>query len=211
MRRTWNTAGTRWGIDKNEDGKIDSWQVISPHEVAEQVVLALKSRDAARFNLLLIAPSELDSLGFDKTRAGSISEKAKAAPAAFSKLLADQKVVSNDTRYVDFGSGRPGTIPTGTDGSTKDIKFCDNASALVQTGEKHEQVYLGTLVAVGDTWKLIDVPATGSDTETDGGLLAQNYQSSGAAGGNAPTEEMQKLMAELEELDKAAAGLPADQ
>lgn len=43
--RWFNTAGTRWGIDKNEDGKIDSWKVISPHEVAEQVVLAIKNRD----------------------------------------------------------------------------------------------------------------------------------------------------------------------
>jgi len=25
-----NTAGTRWAVDKNEDGKIDSWKVISP-------------------------------------------------------------------------------------------------------------------------------------------------------------------------------------
>ena len=40
--RWFNTAGTRWGVDKNEDGRIDSWRVISPHEVAEQVVFALK-------------------------------------------------------------------------------------------------------------------------------------------------------------------------
>ena len=43
--RWFNTAGTRWGIDRNEDGHIDSWQTISPHEVAEQVVIAIKTRD----------------------------------------------------------------------------------------------------------------------------------------------------------------------
>src|SRR6266480_3068227 len=62
--RWFNTAGTRWAIDKNEDGKIDSWKVISPHEVAEQVVLAIKNREPDRFALLLLSPSELSGLGF---------------------------------------------------------------------------------------------------------------------------------------------------
>jgi hypothetical protein len=57
--RWFNTAGTRWALDKNEDGKIDSWKLISPHEVAEQVVLAIKNRDSDRFALLLLSPSEL--------------------------------------------------------------------------------------------------------------------------------------------------------
>ena len=70
--RWFNTAGTRWGIDKNEDGKIDSWKVISPHEVAEQVVLAIKNRDPARFELLLLTPTELTGLGFGKARQDSI-------------------------------------------------------------------------------------------------------------------------------------------
>src|SRR5687768_8839383 len=34
-------AGTRWGIDANEDGVIDSWKVISPEEVSAEVVAAL--------------------------------------------------------------------------------------------------------------------------------------------------------------------------
>src|SRR4051794_13746551 len=66
--RWFNTAGTRWGIDKNEDGKIDYWKVISPHEVAEQVVLAIKNRDSERFALLLLTPSELSGLGFGQAR-----------------------------------------------------------------------------------------------------------------------------------------------
>ena len=40
--RWFNTGGTRWGIDKNEDGRIDFWQVISAPEVAEELVWALK-------------------------------------------------------------------------------------------------------------------------------------------------------------------------
>ncbi len=149
--RWFNTAGTRWGIDKNEDGKVDSWKVISPHEVAEQVVLALKASDTAHFELLLITPTELDGLGLGKERRESIAKSVKEAPAAFSTLVSSQKIVGPDSRYVDFGSARPGTVPAGTDGSTKEVTVCDNATALVQTNQKHEQVFLGTLIQVGDS------------------------------------------------------------
>jgi thiol-disulfide isomerase/thioredoxin len=204
--RWFNTAGTRWGLDKNEDGKIDSWKVISPQEVAEQVVLALKDRDPARFQLLLLTPSELNDLGLGKARQDSISQSIKDAPAAFSKFTDQQKLVGSDTKYIDFGSARPGTIPAGTDGSTKDATICDNAVALVQTGNNHDQLFLGTLVAVGNTWKLIDAP---SDAQPQNGMFAQ-AQSAPNATGDAPSDEMQKLMTSLEKLEKEADTLPAD-
>src|SRR3954470_5329447 len=99
-----NTAGTRWALDKNEDGKIDSWKVISPHEVAEQVVLAIKNRESERFALLLLTPAELSGLGFGQARMDSIAANLKSAPSAFSTIIAEQKVVSPQTRYVDFSS-----------------------------------------------------------------------------------------------------------
>ena len=49
-----NTAGTRWGIDKAEDGKIDSWKAISPEEVTAEVVLAIRDKDPARFARVLL-------------------------------------------------------------------------------------------------------------------------------------------------------------
>lgn len=211
--RWFNTAGTRWGIDKNEDGKIDSWKIISPHEVAEQVVFALKARDQARFDLLLVKPNELSELGLGKARQDSISATAKEATAGFAKLVDEQKIVTSDSRYVDFGSARPGLIPAGTDGSTKDVFICDNSTALIQSGEKHEQVFLGTLVLVGDAWKMIDVPVVGTDNQrATPGFLAMNTQAAPNAGGdNGPSEEMQAQMKILEDLDKKGdAGTPVE-
>jgi hypothetical protein len=212
--RWFHTAGTRWAIDKNEDGRIDSWKVISPHEVAEQAVLALKNRDQARFELLLPTASELSAWGFGQARAESIAASVKSVPAEFSKLLAEQKVVTPETRYLDFNSARPATIPAGTAGSTKDVTICDNAAALIQTGDKHEQVYLGTLVADGNTWKLIDVPTFGGENQRIGSdfLIAQDSAAaSGAAADNPPSERMQKLLAELEKLDREADRTPPEQ
>jgi hypothetical protein len=209
--RWFNTAGTRWAVDKNEDGKIDSWKVITPQEVAEQVVLALKARDQARFELLLPTSSELSALGFGQSRGEGIAADVKGAPATFSKLLAEQKIVTPQTRYVDFGGARPGTIPAGTAGSSKDVTVLENATALVETGDKHEQVYLGTLVSVGNTWKLIDSPAAGSDHQPSGsGFMTASIAQTQAAPDGAPSEKLQKLMAELERLDKEGATLAGD-
>lgn len=205
--RWFQASGTRWGIDKNEDGRIDYWQVISAPEVAEELAFALKNRDRARFELLLMTSPELSDAGFGPQQTERLEAALKAAPAAFAKLAAAQKVFTPQSEFADFYRTRPATIPAGTDGSTKDVTIHDNASALVSTGDKHEQLYLGTLVEVGNTWKMIDVPTIGSDNQpAPNGLMTQTLQdaaqSAPAAGG--PSDEMQKLMAELEKLDQQA-------
>jgi TolA-binding protein/thiol-disulfide isomerase/thioredoxin len=209
--RWFHTSGTRWGVDKNEDGRIDAWRTISAHEVGEQVVFALKTRDPARFALLLATPAELNEAGFGKARAEKISESITAAPAEFSKLMEEQKTLTQESRFVDFGSARPAAIAAGTDQSTKDVVVVDNASALVETDGTHEQISLGTLVAIGDTWKLIAAPTIGANAQQQAGFLAQatEPQSTGEPGG-APSEEMQQLMADLEKLDSESASLPED-
>jgi len=210
--RWFNTGGTRWGVDRNEDGKIDAWRAISPYEVAEQLVLALANRDQARFQLLLLTSGELGELGLGKERADSVGESIQAAAAGFRKLAQEQKLVTAQSRYVDFGGSRPATVPTGTGGSTKDLTVYDNASALVQTDGKHEQVYLGTLVAVENSWKLVGLPALGSDGQSAGGmfLTSDATPAGGATAAGAPSDEMQRLMADLERLDQQSAALPAD-
>lgn len=209
--RWFQTSGTRWAVDKNEDGRIDYWKVISAPEVAEELVWALKTRDPARFQLLLLTPKELENLGFGERQTKELAAGIRAAPAAFSKLAADQKIVTPQTDFADFYRTRPATIPAGTDGSTKDITIHDNATALVTTGENHEQIYLGTLVAVGDTWKLLDAPTVGSDNP--GGLLTRSLEGAAQvpAAATGPSEEMQKWMAELERLDAQASNATPNQ
>lgn len=208
--RWFHTGGTRTGIDKNEDGRVDAWQNLSPHEIGEQVVFALKLRDPARFQLLLATPEELTEAGFGKARADQIATSIKAAPAAFAKLITDQKTVTAQSRFADFGSARPATIPAGVGDSGKDITVIDNASALVETDGKHEQVYLGTLVSIGGSWKLISAPTIGANNQPQNAFLAQGGGANDAAA-NAPNEEMQKLLSELERLDAESAKLPDDQ
>ena len=97
--RWFHTGGSRWGVDKNEDGRIDAWRVISAHEVGEQVIIALKTNDAARFALLLASPAELNEAGFSKTRD---RPQSRPGPAARPKMS-----WSSTTR-------RPSWNPTGS-------------------------------------------------------------------------------------------------
>ena len=54
--RWFNTAGTRWGLDTNEDGKIDRWKEISAEEASDELVRALGRERPTRFARLLLPP-----------------------------------------------------------------------------------------------------------------------------------------------------------
>ncbi|MCH8830565.1 MAG: hypothetical protein IID45_13395 [Planctomycetes bacterium] len=43
-----NTGGTKWGIDRNEDGEIDEWKVISAAETSFEAIAAMSANDAKR-------------------------------------------------------------------------------------------------------------------------------------------------------------------
>jgi hypothetical protein len=148
-----------------------------------------------------------------KSLTDQLTSTIRAATAQFGKLAAEQKVITAESRYLDFGSARPATVPSGTTGSTSDVTICDNATALVQTAAQHEQVFLGTLVRIGETWKLVGLPAIGTDNQPQ--TASVFIQPSGPAGTETvaaagPTAEMQKLLDELQRLDGEADQLSGD-
>jgi thiol-disulfide isomerase/thioredoxin len=151
-------AGLRWGVDDDQDGDIDQWKQISAEEVSAEVVDALRTKDAARFKRVLLTKEELNSLGLDETRAGQIAERITAAEKGFAALAEKHKAMTATANWINFGATRPGVIPAGSGGSTKDIEIYDNAAAMVEAGGKNTQIAIGTLVRVGETWKVIDLP-----------------------------------------------------
>ncbi len=80
------TAGTRWGIDKDQDGSIDFWKVISPEELSAEAVHAVRDNDAKRFERLLLSDSELGELGLGTKKAGGIAERIEASKANFASM-----------------------------------------------------------------------------------------------------------------------------
>ncbi len=202
-----NMAGTRWGTDKNQNGKIDGWKRISPYEAAEVAIEAIQKGDAELYGSLLPKSGELKALGLSKPMEKQLTEGVRDAEKNFNQFVKSQQAVSGSTQFLDFGASRPSMVPTGSGGSTKDVMVYENVAALVSNGGKSEQVYLGTLVKVGDNWRLLGLPQVGESATTANVFTVPTESGAQAvAGGTAPSEEMQTLMTQLEKLDDQLGG-----
>ena len=89
--RWFNTGGIRFGVDDNQDGKFDRWQIISPEEVASEAVAAWATNDVSRFDRLLLTQSELEKLGLGKETKAKLAKKLASAKENFAKAASSQK------------------------------------------------------------------------------------------------------------------------
>lgn len=208
--RWFHTGGSRWALDRDEDGSVDAWQSISAEEVTAEVVAAIAQQDAARFQRLLLSAEELRSLGLGETRSQELAEKVGGAAAKFAALVRQQKDIQQNTRWVHFSGNRPGIVPAGTDGSSKDLHVYENVMAFMQTEGNHGQLQIGTLVKVGDAWRLIDAPQSAGEGQAELAAtgfffrIAQPNRPADAPAAGGISEETQKILAELEKLDNDA-------
>jgi thiol-disulfide isomerase/thioredoxin len=127
------------------------------------------------------------------------------ALAGFAKLAAGQSVVTPESKWVSFGGTQPGLVPAGTEDSTQDLVVYENVMAMVETAGKPQAVTVGTMVRVGDTWRLIDLPnMSESAAEPLFFAMPRADRGEGAVVGK-PSEQMQKLMDELHKLGDIGA------
>ncbi|NMC19931.1 MAG: redoxin domain-containing protein, partial [Thermogutta sp.] len=204
-----NTGGSRWGLDANEDGVIDQWRQISAEEVAEEAVAALLTQDLPRFRVLQATPAEVNALELGPTYSREIVELLKNAESRFAENAAKVPAVGT-LKWIQFAGHRPGVVPAGTLGLTRDILVYDNAVAFAESQQGTIQVFLGAMIQVGNAWRLVDAPFILDENAADslaGGLFFRppTPATPTSPGENAPTEEMQKLLAELETVEKALA------
>ena len=213
--RWFHTAGSRWAIDSNEDGKPDSWKSISAEEASEEVIAALRDKDAARFQRLMLGKEDAAKLGLAKPVADKLAERLAAAPKAFQKLVADAKVDAK-AEFTDFGGLRPGAVPAGARDGSKDLLVYENVWAMVHTGDQHQQLQLGSMIFIDGCWKLIDGPTLGAADSLASGFFFDG-EGSAAAGSppqvatmNESSEKMQKILESIEKVDADLAAAAAD-
>ena len=202
--RWFGSQGTRWGVDDDQDGRIDSWKRISAEEVSEQVSRAISTQDSSIFSRLLISADELKQVGFAKDKVELLTKEIGKTRSSFSTLLRNNKALSK-AQWMHFGGLRPGLIPEGTDGATQDIVIYENVAALIRSGSKNQQISLGTMIQVGDCWRLIDAPEIVDEDSSSS--FASWYRSieSETSGGNAnqPIDAgYQSLLENFQKLDK---------
>jgi thiol-disulfide isomerase/thioredoxin len=205
-----NTAGSRWGLDEDEDGKVDAWKLISAEEACAEAIDALVHRDSNRFNRLLLSPEELKSLGITGARAKSLQEKIEAASSNFKAIAGKQKSLSAKTRWEQFGGAKPGLVPAGSDGVKEDLLVYENVVSMVETEGNHSQVQVGTLIQVGNGWRLVEAPVPLDENQSELAATGVFFQaalsnrSESASGNGGPDSKTQELLARLEKLDQAS-------
>lgn len=207
--RWYNTAGTRWGIDRDQDGTIDSWKVISAEEATQEVIAALAAQDGDRFARLLLSQEELRSLGLGEAKATELAAKLQAAAAKYKTMAAQQKIVTKDAKWLQFSGTRPGLVPAGTEGSTKDLEVYEGVVAIIQTGTDHGQFQIGTLIRTGQAWRLIDAPQPTAEPQGDTLAHGVFFRTPGTnrpqVSAGAPNEKVQAVFGELEKLEAAVS------
>lgn len=215
------TAGTRWGIDEDENQRIDAWKILSAEEATAEIVAAFRDKDAARFRRVLITPDEIKELGVSEVQAKDLAAKVAAASSAFADVANRQKLVSAKSYWLHFGASRPGVVPAGTNESEKDLIVYDNVTTVVETDGKHSQLVIGTMIKVGDTWRVFDLPKNLASEQTAAASVGYFFQAAINARPEVPetvpgstiNPELQKLLGTLDKLDKSilAAATPREQ
>jgi thiol-disulfide isomerase/thioredoxin len=200
--RWFGTAGLRWGLDRDEDGRIESWKWISPEEVTAELVRAVARQDVNRFAALLITEEELKQTGLSDELAAQITRQIAEARERFTEF-ARQQNFTDKTQWVDFSAPTPGVIPGGSEQAALDLVVYESVMAMVDTEGKHGQLQVGTLIKVGDRWCLISLPST-----DDAGFFFRvaDRRIVGGTDGVPPVDpQTQQLVQKLEELDKQLA------
>lgn len=206
QHRWFNTGGSRWGLDTDQDETIDRWRQISPREVGEQLVAAIQARDQQAFESLLLSTAELNSLKLPAALRSQFLTGLREAPSAFKTLANRQTQITRASRCVDFGAARPGALPRTPGEEGPEVVVYEGASALVETAGKTDQLQLGVLVRVGDAWRMVEAPQLGGDAVEVSGVFAL-VGSASTTGVAPPSDKVQQLMADLEKLDQRMASV----
>ncbi len=199
-----STGGTRWGIDANEDGRIDSWRQISAEEVSAEAIAAIGGGDAARFERLLATETELRAAGVSDEMLRQLSVRIDRATKGFAAFARGQRALTDASQWVQFVAAMPGIVPAERDGVDRDLTVYENAVAVFRTDGTAGQMAMGTLIRVGDAWKIVSLPvlADANDplAQSDGVFFTPGGGGASASptGGNLKAE---KFVEALEKID----------
>jgi thiol-disulfide isomerase/thioredoxin len=198
--RWFNAGGSKWGIDENRDGKIDTWKTISPEEVGQEILAALMARDFTRLQPLLLTEAELKSLDLPSDQANRIRESLKAAREKFEETAAKLKLSPKAT-WIHLETVAPQCVVV--EGAHGEVIKHARATLLYDNGGGSDWIQTGEMYQVGNAWRIVAAPTPGASAPES---------SNGKTGNQLNLEEnpeLQKLIGELTDLDKqvpAASG-----
>jgi thiol-disulfide isomerase/thioredoxin len=204
-----NAGGSRWCLDADADGAPEGWRVISAEEATAEVVRALRGRDPAVFARLLPSPADLEAAGFSGERLAALTARVQKAGADFRALAAKQRQIGSAAVWQSMLTPNPpGVLPAGAPGITADVTAYDNVVALVENagadGRGTGQIYIGSLVRCGDTWRPIDAPQVmgeAGEIADSVGFFSPQFGLAAAGGGAMDDDRIKPLVAKLQEVE----------
>jgi thiol-disulfide isomerase/thioredoxin len=201
-----NSAGTRWGIDANEDGKIDGYRIISPEEVTREVVRAIVLKDISLLEPLLVRPADASAVskvvGADRLR--ELNAKARDQ---FASLTSQLQNLTNESQWVRIEATVPLLVPGDAPDGSRDVELYRDLHAVIQTGTRTDVLRFGEIVLVGRTAKIIELP---SIVAARAPVLAQtqtvfnNVPADAPAGDQTVDKEQGELVTQLQKLDESS-------
>jgi thiol-disulfide isomerase/thioredoxin len=204
-----SSAGSRWGVDQNEDGTLDRWKMLSPEEATAEVVSAVARGDAAAFRRLLPSRADLELAGFSGGLLEELTRRVAAAAAGFETLVSRQQPGGAKLRWNTMLAPTPGLLPAGAEGMTKDVQAYDNVVALTEdsAGGRAGQVYIGSLVRCGDVWRPIDPPQLpeGEGVVTESFAFFEPRAAALTPNGGGENERMKPLIDKLRGVEERLA------
>lgn len=214
--RWFNTQGTRWGVDSDQDGTIDAWKRISAEEASREAINALITRDVKRLQAVFLSDADIAALGLAKPIATKFQESGRNLAAQMQTVAGSSSVVTPKSKWVRFDSSMlmPNLIPADSGKANQDLLVYENVMAIVSTGGESGFVQIGEMIRVNDSWKITQFPKPmeGAQFELgEGGLLLQPTvagMTPGATQGITP--EMRELLEQLRELDAKSPGADAN-
>ncbi|MFV0444158.1 MAG: thioredoxin-like domain-containing protein [Planctomycetaceae bacterium] len=206
-----NLGGTRWGVDSNEDGKIDRWLRLSAEEASREAIAAMANRDDRALSILMLDAQDARALGLEASVADEILKATNSAAGEMRKILAQTKSIGPGSKWQRFDSSMlmPNVVPQESGKAERDLVVYENVMAMVDTNGQNGFVQIGELIQVGDVWKLTGVPRPleGENMQVvAGGLLMQPSVASVSEGTVQLSPEVQKLIEQLQKLDEGAPG-----
>lgn len=159
-----NSAGTKWGVDENRDGQIDSWKVISPEEVSQEILAALAAKNLDRFKAVLISETELKTLEMPAESSTRIKEALAKVETKFAEVTTKLPSLSAKPTWIHLETGAPQCIPGDRIGARYDIYRHPRGTILFEAGGKNDWIQTGEMIQVGLAWRVTDAPTPGAGT-----------------------------------------------
>lgn len=186
-----NSGGCKWGIDTNEDGKIDGWKMISAEECSQELLQAVIAQDFGRLQALFITDAEIKALELPAAEAGRLRQLQQKASAKFQASVAKLKL-TDKAHWVRLDANLPQCLPAEQTGFKGDIIKYLRGSLLYEDNGKHDFLSIGEMIQVGGmAWRLVDAPGENEAT-------------------SAIPPETQKIIDELRKHDEKPPTTPAE-